>query len=43
MPRTVLIAMDANGISIEFIISDGTTHDVKASLNSLNLLNLEEI
>ena len=36
------LAVDANGAPIEFIISDGTTHDVKVAPDLIDCLNLEE-
>lgn len=37
------LAVDANGNPIEFIIRDGTTHDVKVAPDLIEGLNLEEI
>lgn len=36
------LAVDANGNPIEFIIGDGTTHDVKVSPDLIDALNLED-
>lgn len=36
------LAVDANENPIEFIIGDGTTHDVKVAPALINALNLEE-
>lgn len=36
------LAVDANGNPIEFIIGDGTTHDVKVAPDLIDCLNLEE-
>lgn len=35
------LAVHANSNPIEFIISDGTRHEVKVALNLMDLLNLE--
>ena len=38
----IYLAVDANGNPIEFIIGDGTTHDVKVAPDLIDLLELEE-
>lgn len=34
------LAIDSNGYPIEFLVSDGTTHDVKVALDLVDTLNL---